>query len=368
MADDKSSKTNGVGSDPLQRLASFKPPRDLTLGGIKTNKKVFTPNLNVIRNKNKGAPKPPQNQKKDDKDKKDRRNDRNKNFKNGPNIIKSSGVFSEGLGSAERHSSRVSYGRDTDTVQTMQKPTIRVKDVIKIDKELEEQKIKSVLGENGNLGDDDSGEDFKQIHETDAPIKLPMDDGGWSKKPSLKIKQEVIVKREPEDAVDSVSTEVDEKPAIPDIKPDVYEDLDVVNLLKTDQPTLILLQLPDTLPGRGGRMEDDMPRRRANMNEEPSTSSEDKEEKPVDNRCRLADLEEGRIGKLRVHRSGRVSLALGDTMFEVCLGTKAAFHQEVVSVATDEASRSANLVSLGSLQHKLNLVPNWETMFQDMSV
>lgn len=37
----------------------------------------------------------------------------------------------------------------------------------------------------------------------------------------------------------------------------------------------------------------------------------------VDNRCRLADLEEGRIGKLRVHRSGRVSLALGDTMFEV---------------------------------------------------
>ncbi|XP_022815515.1 DNA-directed RNA polymerase III subunit RPC4 isoform X2 [Spodoptera litura] len=342
MADDKSSKTNGVGSDPLQRLASFKPPRDLTLGGIKTNKKVFTPNLNVIRNKNKGAPKPPQNQKKDDKDKKDRRNDRNKNFKNGPNIIKSSGVFSEGLGSAERHASRVSYGRDTDTVQTMQKPTIRVKDVIKIDKELEEQKIKSVLGENGNLGDDDSGEDFKQIHETDAPIKLPMDDG--------------------------VSTEVDEKPAIPDIKPDVYEDLDVVNLLKTDQPTLILLQLPDTLPGRGGRMEDDMPRRRANVNEEPSTSSEDKEEKPVDNRCRLADLEEGRIGKLRVHRSGRVSLALGDTMFEVCLGTKAAFHQEVVSVATDEASRSANLVSLGSLQHKLNLVPNWETMFQDMSV
>ncbi|XP_050556176.1 DNA-directed RNA polymerase III subunit RPC4 isoform X2 [Spodoptera frugiperda] len=341
MSDDKSSKTNGVGSDPLQRLASFKPPRDLTLGGIKTNKKVFTPNLNVARNKNKGAPKPQQNQKKEDRDKKDRRNDRNKNFKNGPNIIKSSGVFSEGLGSAERHSSRVSYGRDTDTVQTMQKPTIRVKDVIKIDRELEEQKIKSVLGENGNLADDDSGEDFKLIHETDAPIKLPMDDGALP--------------------------EVDEKPAIPDIKPDVYENLDVVNLLKTDQPTLILLQLPDTLPGRGGRMEDDMPRRRA-MNEEPSTSSEEKEEKPVDNRCRLADLEEGRIGKLRVHRSGRVSLALGDTMFEVCLGTKAAFHQEVVSMATDEASRSANLVSLGSLQHKLNLVPNWETMFQDMSV
>lgn len=54
MSEDKSSKTNGIGPDPMQRLASFKAPRDLTLGGVKTSKKVFTPNLNVARNKNKG--------------------------------------------------------------------------------------------------------------------------------------------------------------------------------------------------------------------------------------------------------------------------------------------------------------------------
>lgn len=35
-------------------------------------------------------------QKKDEKNKREKKNDRNKNFKNGPNIIKSSGVFSEG--------------------------------------------------------------------------------------------------------------------------------------------------------------------------------------------------------------------------------------------------------------------------------
>nr|XP_049693440.1 DNA-directed RNA polymerase III subunit RPC4 isoform X2 [Helicoverpa armigera] len=341
MSDDKSSKTNGLGPDPMQRLASFKPPRDLTLGGIKTNKKVFTPNLNVSRNKNKGPSKPQNNQKKDDKDRKDRRNDRNKNFRNGPNIIKSSGVFSEGLGSAERHSSRSSYGREaSDTVQTMQKPTIRVKDVIKIDRELEEQKIKSVFGESGNMADEDNCEDFKHVLETDAPIKLPMDDG--------------------------VLSEVEEKPR-PDIK-EVFENTDVVNLLRSEKPTLILLQLPDSLPGRGGKVDDDAPRRKI-INDEPSTSTgEEKEEKPVDNRCRLPDLEEGRIGKLLIHRSGRVSLALGDTMFEVCMGTKAAFHQEVMSVGTDEASRSASLVALGDLQHKLNLVPHWETMFHHMSV
>lgn len=40
---------------PGGRLISFKLPRDLTLGGPRgagTNKKIFTPNLNAVRNKN----------------------------------------------------------------------------------------------------------------------------------------------------------------------------------------------------------------------------------------------------------------------------------------------------------------------------
>ncbi|KAI8437336.1 hypothetical protein MSG28_011682 [Choristoneura fumiferana] len=83
----------------------------------------------------------------------------------------------------------------------------------------------------------------------------------WDKpKPAVQVKQEVIVKDEP-----GVETDCSKN--------------DVVNLLKAEQPTLILLQ-------------------------------------PADNRCRLADLEEGRIGSLRVHQSGRVTLALGDTIFE----------------------------------------------------
>lgn len=35
------------------RLPSLRLPRDLTLGGTKQSKKVFTPNLNAVRNKNK---------------------------------------------------------------------------------------------------------------------------------------------------------------------------------------------------------------------------------------------------------------------------------------------------------------------------
>lgn len=39
-------------SNGVPRLQTFRPPRDLSLGGTKP-KKIFTPNLNVARNKNK---------------------------------------------------------------------------------------------------------------------------------------------------------------------------------------------------------------------------------------------------------------------------------------------------------------------------
>ncbi|CAG9793212.1 unnamed protein product [Diatraea saccharalis] len=367
---DNITKSNGLGSDPMQRLASFRTPRDLSLGGVKPNKKVFIPNLNVTRNKNKGpANLSSRDHKKDDKGRKDRKNDRNKNFnRNGPNVIKSTGVFSEGLASSERHTSRFSYGRDSDSGGTpaLQKPTLRVKDVIKIDKELEEEKIKAAVGD-CSLLDDGPQENIKYINEKDAPVKLPMGDGGWSikkGKPTVVVKQEVKVKNEPKDGV-NCNIKIEHKPQV-DVKKEVYEDTDVVDILGTDKPSLILLQLPDSLPGRGGSV-DDEPKRK--HNEQPSTSvGETRDEKPenVDNKCRLADLEEGKIGKLQIHRSGRVRLVLGDTAFEVCSGTKSAFHQEVVSLAVDDASRSANLVALGALQHKLNLVPDWETAFTDM--
>lgn len=54
----------GINHEPLiktERLSSFKLPRDLTLGGSLNSvrvpknappKRVFTPNINVVRNKN----------------------------------------------------------------------------------------------------------------------------------------------------------------------------------------------------------------------------------------------------------------------------------------------------------------------------
>ncbi|XP_049885686.1 DNA-directed RNA polymerase III subunit RPC4-like isoform X2 [Pectinophora gossypiella] len=341
----KMPKTNGAGIDMSERLATFKPPRDYTLGGVKTNRKVFTPNLNVSRNKTKGPSAGNKEQKKEEKGKRDRnKNERNKNFRNGANIIKSGGVFSEGLGGGQRQASRGSYNRDSEsTTPVLQRPTIRVKDVVKIDKELEEQKIKAVMSR-GTFSDDDS-EDFKDVVNKNAPIKLPMDDGAPpDTKPVVEMKPKVTVKKE------------------------VLDNSDLVDLLRSDQSTLMLVKLPDTLPGRGPGGDDSPPHRKSRdqLTTTPAAPSDpDDESIPADIRCRLKDLEEGQIGKLRIHHSGRVTMALGKTIFEVSLGTKSAFHQEVVSMAVDEASRSATLVSLGAVQHKLNIVPDWEALFQE---
>ncbi|XP_004925782.1 DNA-directed RNA polymerase III subunit RPC4 [Bombyx mori] len=372
MSGDKSSKPNGLGTDPMQRLASLKAPRDLMLGGVKPNKKVFTPNLNVARSKNKGqattSAKETRNEEKNSRDSNRNRNF-NRNQRNGPTLIKSAGVFSEGIGSSERHSSsRSYYGRDTEkTTNIMKKPAIRVKDFVKIDKELEEKKINMIL--RGGDTDELESIDFKDILDRDAPIKLPMDDGNWAKthaKPKVKVKEEIVVKTEPREDGDCVISTPERKP---DVK-EAFEDTDLVNLLNNDKSTLIMLQLPSSLPGRGGRVEDDVPRRRTKNEPGPSAgggadpgAADEQEE---DNKCRLTDLEEGRIGKLQLHRSGRVTLALGETVFEVSMGTKAAFHQELVSVSTDDASRSAKVTSLGALRHKLNVIPDWETMFRDI--
>ncbi|CAH2095596.1 unnamed protein product [Euphydryas editha] len=359
-SEDKS-KTN-VAADPLQRLASFKAPRDLTLGGLKPNKKIFTPNLNVTRNKNKsiGASNSHKDGrvKKEEKNKRDRKNDRNKNFKNGPNVIKSTGVFSEGLGSVERsHQSRVSYSRNTEsTPTTLQKPTIKIKDIVKIDYEYEEQKIREAYG--GDWYDAESENFSNPKNPSNASVKSKW--SSWSKKHMKSepmIKQEVFVKQEPSDDDEDVDDDDDDDDNQPvSIAKKVAQDTDVPKLLQTDKPTLLFLQLPDILPGHGSRNRD-----------QPSTSTENAD-KPVDNRCRLKDLDEGKIGKMRVHRSGRVTLMLGDTLFEVCAGIRSSCVQEVVSTAVDDPSRSASITSLGQLDHKLVITPHWESIFEKMSM
>lgn len=362
--------TNGTTSaDPaknLNRLSSFKSPRDLTLGGSKPAKKVFTPNLNVVRNKNKAPTLNLRDAKKDNSNhrNRDRNQPRAKNASN--KYIHGAGVFSEGIAATERHSSRSSYSnRDAaDTAAVLTKPTIRVKHVWKIDKEFEEAQIKKIV-DDGHFETDDAE---SQVELRDAPIKLPICEGGTlyqmgiSKQPVAKLKQEdVVVKTEPgEDGL--ILPCIEEKKAPPDVKLDSYDSGDIVGLLKSDKPKLMLLQLPDNLPGRGTDGGDVKP----NINKDKEVEVDNI--KGDETKCKLLDLEEGLIGKIQIHKSGKVKMLLGDTAFDLSMGTQPCFRQDVMSVAVDAENRTGTMINLGGIEKKLTVIPDWEKLFNGIVI
>lgn len=122
--------------------------------------------------------------------------------------------------------------------------------------------------------------------------------------------------------------------------------------------------------------------------------------------CSLSDFQEGQIGRLRVHKSGRTSLILGDTALDVSMGTPAnflqvisyskaflidlycvysilyivslsmpsstnqkgsvcfcpIFSQEVVSMHPDE--NEGSMTVLGHVEHKLLCLPDFDALLE----
>lgn len=60
------------------------------------------------------------------------------------------------------------------------------------------------------------------------------------------------------------------------------------------------------------------------------------------------------IGKMLVYESGAVKMQLGDVLFDVLLGTEAAFRQEIAAVNTDDRA----CVFLGSVQQRAVACPD----------
>lgn len=118
----------------------------------------------------------------------------------------------------------------------------------------------------------------------------------------------------------------------------------------------MLFQMPDTLPGRAPEAMDTVPG--------PSTSTS-KSQEP--NLCSLEHLEEGLIGKLVRYKSGKTKLMLGDTFYDVDLGLSSDFQQHAVTINTNITERSANMYSLGPINAKYNVSPDWIHLFHKMT-
>jgi DNA-directed RNA polymerase III subunit RPC4 len=112
----------------------------------------------------------------------------------------------------------------------------------------------------------------------------------------------------------------------------------------------MLLQLPDTLPGRTPDVDG------------PSTSSA-----TTQNLCSLEHLDEGLVGKLVRYRSGKVKLVLGDIVYDMDAGLTSNFQQHAVTINANSAERSASVNSLGPINAKFNVTPDWIHLFHKMT-
>ena len=113
-----------------------------------------------------------------------------------------------------------------------------------------------------------------------------------------------------------------------------------VYLFTSERGEFIFIQLPDTLPGDPSGRGDD-PRVRSKQQQQQQqqqqeTSNENETDNPSDvetelakrlGLCNMSEFTEGYIGKIKVHKSGRTQLHLGDNVLDLNLGATPGFLQ-----------------------------------------
>ncbi|XP_050070378.1 DNA-directed RNA polymerase III subunit RPC4 [Anopheles maculipalpis] len=334
---------NLIGTVPMEatvkteRLQTFRGPRDLTLANGRTtkppaNKKVYTPNLNAVRNKNtdvKTASTGPKSRVKTDRNKNDK-DTRNKKAA----MIQTSGIFSDGL--AQRVLTRASKSDKSSSSkepgESIRKPMFSRTDT-KINLEVEHKLIQNLYNDN----DEDLAE-LEQKIENGLKLPIKLENSDYKIKPP-EVKTENLAEPK-QDPVNSVE-----------------------NVLSGEQHNkMFLLQLPDALPGKCDAADKGAtaPNGGSDCKSEATVNDED-----TPQYCTVRDLAEGYIGKLIRYRSGKVKLMLGDIMFDINLGMDTGFLQELVSINTNQVERNGNIINIGTINAKLNASPDWEYLFKN---
>lgn len=108
--------------------------------------------------------------------------------------------------------------------------------------------------------------------------------------------------------------------------------------------SMILLQLPATLPAIEKMTED---------GEKVSSLLNNSRPKAAYKSSSLWSLPPGHIGRMQIHKSGKVTMLLGGIKFEVNHGVECHFAQEVVAVASNE-----EMMRLGPLMKKAVVTPD----------
>ncbi|XP_048505406.1 DNA-directed RNA polymerase III subunit RPC4 isoform X2 [Athalia rosae] len=366
-------KTEGGFPPTTTRLTSFRAPRDLTLSGhvkLEKPKKLYTPNLNVQRNKSKDERAPVKN---NSKNSKERGRGRGQGLRgrgrgrSADNIIQTAGVFSGGIADSSRTGRRYSNVRD-NSGQGSSKSAVSVLEKQKlnlnhnIDKAEEEEKLKRLLRddfiENGAVPDMEN-----------APIMLPMADEARLYKEE--VKEEL--------AAESDNLEEDVKPVIlengkdgkvkvlpPCTKKLAKDDkklITIPQIIANETNDYILIQFPDCLPGL--RTDDELSDPKAKKATDSSTENSNENSIKTEH-CKLSNLKEGILGKLQILKSGQARLVLGENKLIMDVGSHISFRQDLIAAKLDLENLTGDLINLGRVSSTFICLPDWESMLANL--
>ncbi|KAI9561903.1 hypothetical protein GHT06_012865 [Daphnia sinensis] len=376
------------------RLPSFRGERDLTLGGNSRSslstlssldggsakpKKEFKPTIPARRAK---AQETPLNV---DKSSESPSNGRGRGRRDGdrgrgrgrgkPELIQTTGsIFGEGvsdLGLKMRSSSSVYADRESaSSTAGLEKPRLNTQVNTKINKEEEDAALSALLRDDF-LDDSELGDGFDD-NLVLQPIQLPKS----SLDANLKEETEnVIIKSENQQTITvegdiAIKQEKDDSKPTPTPKASTYQ-----RRLKPSQVTgehifqnegdILFIQLPDRLPSLKADKE------RPQVKIEPGTVVQEKVndqtigETKAEKESVFEDIPEGRLGTLRVHKSGKITLQMGEHSFVMDSATQVSYLQDLISVEVNAEEKSGKMKALGPIKYKTVCLPDWDELIVD---
>ena len=154
-----------------------------------------------------------------------------------------------------------------------------------------------------------------------------------------------------------------------DSKSDVLKtQLTFPDLVKAQKGDLFFIQLPDHLPGPAAKAGAAPPPVQGE-GEEASAAAAAAIATELD-KCTLADLSEGYLGKIQIRKSGRTQLVMGGASnhMNIDLGTQVGFLQDLVAVnipeqAAEQSSEPPDMTVIGHIKHRLVVAPDWSKLF-----
>ncbi|XP_001353968.2 DNA-directed RNA polymerase III subunit RPC4 [Drosophila pseudoobscura] len=379
VSSQNSTSAGGATARPLEMLngmTRLTPARDLTLGGRgASNKKVFAPNLNAVRNKNVNV--------KTSKDftqvRGGKRGGRGtasgatRGRGGNSTLIQTTGLFSEGAGVAQL---RRSAGNGTAYARASEEQAVARKRTDRKDEKAQALRVRALLGESDASEGDASEPSDTEADKTELALKpILLREGLWlTQKPIVK-KEDANVGSKEQDPLTMAQQlqhlHVTAQTAVMDEPPLQYGRYPrtIGGFLDAPQSQIFLLQLPNVLPCVSDEAEDGGSE--APKKEEAPAASETEPNSPAapasiaaPRLSVLRQLEEGQIGKILRYRSGRVKLLLGDTHFDLDMGLDPGFLQELMSVTANREARSGDMYNLGPIQAKIKATPDWVHLFE----